>query len=236
MLRSMQQAKYDPESLGHFWLINSVLYTFTSPIRRYPDLIVHRLIRTYLIEGKLDQATRAKWDASLQEIADHASKMERRAVDAERETDELKKAEYMEDKVGEEFDGMISSVTNFGMFVELPNTIEGLVHVSYMTDDYYHYDERQYAMIGEKTGNVFRIGDEITVRVINVNKDEHDIDFEIVGMKNNQAREEDKNSLELLRFVHIKRIQRKKDHKEILIMVIGLHVHQKQRRKRKILC
>lgn len=94
----------------------------------------------------------------------------------------------MEDKVGEEFDGMISSVTNFGMFVELPNTIEGLVHVSYMTDDYYHYDERQYAMIGEKTGNVFRIGDEITVRVINVNKDEHDIDFEIVGMKNNQAR------------------------------------------------
>ncbi|MDH5161398.1 ribonuclease R [Heyndrickxia oleronia] len=188
MLRSMQQAKYDPESLGHFGLSTQFYTHFTSPIRRYPDLIVHRLIRTYLIEGKLDQATRAKWDASLQEIADHASKMERRAVDAERETDELKKAEYMEDKVGEEFDGMISSVTNFGMFVELPNTIEGLVHVSYMTDDYYHYDERQYAMIGEKTGNVFRIGDEITVRVINVNKDEHDIDFEIVGMKNNQAR------------------------------------------------
>ena len=109
--------------------------------------------------------------------------MERRSVDAERETDELKKAEYMEDKIGEEYDGIISSVTNFGMFVELPNTIEGLVHVSYMTDDYYRFDERHFAMIGERTGNVFRIGDEITVRVVKVNKDERSIDFEIVGMK-----------------------------------------------------
>jgi ribonuclease R len=188
MLRSMQQAKYDPESLGHFGLSTQFYTHFTSPIRRYPDLIVHRLIRTYLIEGKLDEATRAKWSASLRELADHASKMERRAVEAERDTDELKKAEFMEDKIGEEFDGIISSVTNFGMFIELPNTIEGLVHVSYMTDDYYRYDERQYAMIGEKTGNVFRIGDEITVRLIKVNKEEHDIDFEIVGMKNNRAR------------------------------------------------
>ncbi len=109
--------------------------------------------------------------------------MERRAVEAERETDEMKKAEYMVDKIGEEYDGMISSVTNFGLFVELPNTIEGLVHVSYLTDDYYRYDEQHFAMIGERTGNVFRIGDEITIRVINVNKDERAIDFEIVGMK-----------------------------------------------------
>jgi ribonuclease R len=188
MLRSMQQAKYDPESIGHFGLSTKFYTHFTSPIRRYPDLIVHRLIRTYLIEGKMDAATQAKWDAVLREIADHTSKMERRAVDAERDTDELKKAEYMEDKIGQEYDGIISSVTNFGMFVELPNTIEGLVHVSYMTDDYYHYDERQFAMIGEKTGNVFRIGDEITIRVIKVNKDEHDIDFEIVGMKNVKSR------------------------------------------------
>jgi ribonuclease R len=188
MLRSMQQAKYDPESIGHFGLSTKFYTHFTSPIRRYPDLIVHRLIRTYLIEGKMDAATQAKWDAVLREIADHTSKMERRAVDAERDTDELKKAEYMEDKIGQEYDGIISSVTNFGMFVELPNTIEGLVHVSYMTDDYYHYDERQFAMIGERTGNVFRIGDEITIRVIKVNKDEHDIDFEIVGMKNVKSR------------------------------------------------
>ncbi|MEJ9211237.1 ribonuclease R [Bacillus smithii] len=188
MLRSMQQAKYYPESLGHFGLSTDFYTHFTSPIRRYPDLIVHRLIRTYLIEGKMDEATRAKWGARLPEIAEHSSERERRAVDAERATDEIKKAEFMEDKIGQEFDGIISSVTNFGMFVELPNTIEGLVHVSYMTDDYYHYDERHYAMIGERTGNVYRIGDEITVRVINVNKEEHSVDFEIVGMKNVKKR------------------------------------------------
>ncbi|WML30116.1 ribonuclease R [Neobacillus sp. OS1-32] len=189
MLRSMQQAKYDPECLGHFGLSTQFYTHFTSPIRRYPDTIVHRLIRTYLIEGKLDEATREKWNAQLPEIAEHSSKMERRAVDAERDTDELKKAEYMEDKIGEEYDGIISSVTNFGMFVELGNTIEGLVHVSYMTDDYYRFDERHYAMIGERTGNVYRIGDEITVRVVKVNKDEHSIDFEIVGMKGTRRRE-----------------------------------------------
>ncbi|USK54533.1 ribonuclease R [Cytobacillus solani] len=189
MLRSMQQAKYDPESLGHFGLSTEFYTHFTSPIRRYPDLIVHRLIRTYLIEGKLDQATREKWNAQLPDIAEHSSNMERRAVEAERETDELKKAEYMEDKIGEEYDGMISSVTNFGMFVELPNTIEGLIHVSYMTDDYYRYDERHLAMIGERTGNVFRIGDEITVRVVKVNKEERSIDFEIVGMKGTRRQE-----------------------------------------------
>ncbi|MGM0902663.1 MAG: ribonuclease R [Bacillota bacterium] len=183
MLRSMQKAKYYEESLGHYGLSTDYYTHFTSPIRRYPDTIVHRLIRTYLVEGKVDQATREKWNAQLPEIAKHSSDMERRAVEAERETDELKKAEYMEDKIGVEYDGIISSVTNFGLFVELPNTIEGLVHVSYITDDYYRYDERHYAMIGERTGNVFRIGDEITVRVVNVNKDERSIDFEIVGMK-----------------------------------------------------
>lgn len=183
MLRSMQQAKYDPHSLGHFGLSTEFYTHFTSPIRRYPDLIVHRLIRTYLIEKQMDPQTQAKWDHLLPDIALHSSKMERRAVDAERDTDELKKAEFMADKIGQEYDGIISSVTNFGMFVELPNTIEGLVHVSYMTDDYYRYDERNLAMIGERTGNVFRIGDEITIRVVKVNTEEHSIDFEIVGMK-----------------------------------------------------
>ncbi|CAH0344768.1 ribonuclease R [Bacillus sp. CECT 9360] len=189
MLRSMQQAKYDPESLGHFGLSTDYYTHFTSPIRRYPDLIVHRLIRTYLIEGKLDNTTREKWNARMREIADHTSKRERRAVDAERETNDLKKAEYMLDKIGEEYDGMISSVTNFGMFVELPNTIEGLVHVSAMSDDYYRFDERQLAMIGERTAKVFRIGDEISIRVSNVNKDERAVDFEIIGMKNVRSRE-----------------------------------------------
>ncbi|PLR67273.1 ribonuclease R [Metabacillus idriensis] len=188
MLRSMKQAKYDPESLGHFGLSTEFYTHFTSPIRRYPDLIVHRLIRTYLIEGKIDEGTKTHWAERLEMIADQSSNMERRAVDAERETDDLKKAEYMLDKVGEEYDGIISSVTNFGMFVELPNTIEGLVHVSYLTDDYYRYDERNYAMIGERTGNVYRIGDEITVRVVNVNKEERAVDFEIVGMKGTRRR------------------------------------------------
>jgi ribonuclease R len=210
MLRSMQQAKYDPESVGHFGLSTDFYTHFTSPIRRYPDLIVHRLIRTYLIEGKMDEATRAKWEQQLPEIAQHSSQMERRAVDAERETDELKKAEFMEDKIGQEFEGIISSVTNFGMFVELPNTIEGLVHVSYMTDDFYRYDERHYAMIGERTGNVFRIGDEITVRVINVNKEERSIDFEIVGMKNNRKKERN----EELRVVKAKEKKKKQGKEE----------------------
>ena len=189
MLRSMQQAKYDPESLGHFGLSTDFYTHFTSPIRRYPDLIVHRLIRTYLIEGKLDSATREKWAHLLSDIAEHTSKRERRAVDAERATDDLKKTEFMLDKVNEEYDGIISSVTNFGMFVELENTIEGLVHVSAMNDDYYRFDERHLAMIGERTAKVFRIGDEITVKVVNVNKDERAIDFEVAGMKNTRRRE-----------------------------------------------
>ncbi|WP_209124993.1 ribonuclease R [Alkalihalobacillus sp. BA299] len=194
MLRSMQQAKYDPESLGHFGLSTEFYTHFTSPIRRYPDLIVHRLIRTYLIEGKTDEKTQSHWKHRLDEIAKHSSEMERRAVDAERETDEVKKAQFMEDKIGETFMGIISGVTNFGIFVELENTIEGLVHVSYLTDDYYSYDERAYAMIGERTGNVFRIGDELEVRCINVNVEESSIDFEIVGMKEPSKKRERKAS------------------------------------------
>lgn len=188
MLRSMKQAKYDPESLGHFGLSTEFYTHFTSPIRRYPDLIVHRLIRKYLIEGRTDEFTTSHWAEKLPVIASHSSEMERRAVEAERDTDTLKKVQFMEDKIGEQFEGMISGVTNFGIFVELPNTIEGLVHVSYLTDDYYHYDEKQYAMIGERTGNVFRIGDEIEIKVIGVNTEEASIDFEVVGMKARKER------------------------------------------------
>ncbi|KGA97586.1 ribonuclease R [Alkalihalobacillus alcalophilus ATCC 27647 = CGMCC 1.3604] len=189
MLRSMQQAKYDTNSLGHFGLSTDFYTHFTSPIRRYPDLLVHRLIRTYLIRGNVDQETQSHWAEKLPELTRHSSEMERRAVDAERDTDSVKKAQFMEDKIGEVFTGMISGVTNFGLFVELENTIEGLVHVSYLTDDYYHYDEKQYAMIGERSGQVFRIGDEIEVRVVNVNVEEASIDFEVVGMKPRKRRE-----------------------------------------------
>jgi ribonuclease R len=180
MLRSMKQAKYDPQSVGHFGLATDFYTHFTSPIRRYPDLTVHRLIRTYLINSQMDHQTQSRWKDAMPEIARHTSERERAAVDAERETDDLKKAEYMQDKIGEEFSGVISSVTNFGMFVELENTIEGLIHVSYMTDDYYHYDEQSFAMIGERTANVYRIGDEVTVKVADVNTDERTVDFELV--------------------------------------------------------
>jgi ribonuclease R len=190
MLRSMKQAKYAPESVGHFGLATQFYTHFTAPIRRYPDLIVHRLIRTYLFNNQMDRKTLSRWREALPEIAKHTSDMERRAVDAERETDDLKKAEYMEDKVGEEFDGVISSVTNFGMFIELENTIEGLVHVSYLIDDYYHFNEQAHALIGEHTAKVYRVGDEVKVKVAQVNLEERAIDFELVEVKPRKRREQ----------------------------------------------
>lgn len=181
MLRSMKQAKYDPASIGHFGLATDFYTHFTSPIRRYPDLMVHRLIRTYLLEGDLSPKTVNKYKDELPDITKHTSVMERVAVETEREVDDLKKAEYMKDKIGEEFNGIISSVTNFGLFVELENTVEGLVHVSYMTDDYYHYNERHQALIGERTGKVYRIGEQVKIQVINVNIDERAVDFELIN-------------------------------------------------------
>nr|WP_167628446.1 ribonuclease R [Listeria valentina] len=181
MLRSMQQAKYDTVSAGHFGLATDFYTHFTSPIRRYPDLIVHRLIREYLIKGDVRPETLEKRAEQLPEIAEHSSKMERRAVDAERETDELKKTEFMVDKVGEKFQGIISSVTNFGLFIELPNTIEGLVHVSAMKGDYYQFHQNLLAMIGERTGKAYRIGDEVEVEVAKVDVDGREIDFKLLS-------------------------------------------------------
>ena len=180
MLRSMKQAKYAPESVGHFGLSTEFYTHFTAPIRRYPDLTVHRLIRTYLVHGDLSDKTLRKWKNLLPDIAKHTSEMERAAVDTEREVDDLKKAEYMLDKIDEEFTGIISSVTSFGLFVELENTVEGLVHVSYMVDDYYHYSDRHHALIGEMTGKVYRIGEEVKVKVSNVNMEERAVDFILV--------------------------------------------------------
>ncbi len=180
MLRSMKQAKYDPNSVGHFGLSTEFYTHFTAPIRRYPDLIVHRLIRTYLIEGNLSNKTLKRWRDQLPDITRHSSEMERAAVETERDVDDLKKAEYMVDKIGEEYTGIISSVTSFGLFVELENTVEGLIHVSYMTDDYYHYSDRHHALIGEMTGKVYRIGEEVNIKVTEVNIDERTVDFQLV--------------------------------------------------------
>lgn len=182
MLRSMQQARYDADNLGHFGLAADYYTHFTSPIRRYPDLIVHRLVRKYLIEKSMDGRAMHEWEEKLPQIAEHTSHRERRAIDAERDTDELKKAEFMIQHIGDEFEGVISSVANFGMFVELPNTIEGMVNMQNMSDDYYHFDERQMALIGERKAKVYRIGDVVKVKVIHVDVDERQIDFQIVGM------------------------------------------------------
>ena len=197
MLRSMQQAKYSPESLGHFGLSTEFYTHFTSPIRRYPDLIVHRLIREYLFKGKTDAKTIRRNKSELPEIAKHTSERERRAQEAERDTDDLKKAEFMMKHVGEKFEGVVSGVMNFGMFVELPNTIEGLIHVSHMTDDHYNFNERAMAMIGERTGTMFRIGDKVEIEVLGVNLDERLIDFKVVGMPERKRQERRKAAVEI---------------------------------------
>lgn len=183
MLRSMKQARYDAQSLGHFGLAAEYYSHFTSPIRRYPDLIIHRVIREVLESGTLSDKRHEYLAGRMEDIAKQSSERERVAVDAERETEALKKAEFMFDKVGEEFEGIISSVTNFGIFVELDNTVEGLIRLSDMHDDYYHYHEAQHALIGERTSKIYRLGDEVKVRVARVSKDERTIDFEMVDMK-----------------------------------------------------
>lgn len=179
MLRSMQQAKYSESPDGHYGLAASDYTHFTSPIRRYPDLIVHRLIHRYL-GGKPTPKEMAQWDDKLPEIAVQSSKMERRAVEAERETTALKKAEYMVDKVGEQFQGQISSVTNFGMFVELPNTVEGLVSMQSISGDYFEFNQAHMVLYGKRTGRVFRIGQRVTIEVSNVNVAERKIDFILI--------------------------------------------------------
>ncbi|MEK3790163.1 ribonuclease R [Paenibacillus sp. FSL R7-0204] len=184
MLRSMKQAKYDAESTGHFGLAAEFYSHFTSPIRRYPDLVIHRVMREVLENGGALSEKRHEYLASrMPDIAQQSSERERVAVEAERDTEQLKKAEFMQDKVGEEFEAMISSVTSFGMFIELDNTVEGLIRLSALTDDYYHFDEAHMALIGERTSKVFRIGDEVKIRVAKVNMDDHTIDFELVDMK-----------------------------------------------------
>ncbi|MCC3376948.1 ribonuclease R [Cohnella sp. REN36] len=184
MLRSMKQAKYDAQSLGHFGLAAEFYTHFTSPIRRYPDLIIHRVMREVLENGgALPEDRFEKLAVRMPDIAQQSSERERVAVDAERDTAKLKKAEFMLDKIGEEFDGIISGVTGFGMFVELENTVEGLIRLSDLTDDYYHFHELHMALIGERTSKIYRIGDEVRIRVGRVNMDDYNIDFEMVDMK-----------------------------------------------------
>ena len=179
LLRCMQKAVYRPENLGHYGLASSCYTHFTSPIRRYPDTTVHRLLRTYLFENKLDNSTIRKWEEKLVYIAEHSSERERASVDCEREVEDMKMAEYMESHIGEEFEGMISSVTSFGMFVELDNLVEGLVPLRDMPD-FFVYDEERMTLTGEKSHVKYTIGERVLVKVVRASKEDKTIDFEIV--------------------------------------------------------
>ncbi len=174
LLRSMQQARYDEDNLGHFGLAAEYYTHFTSPIRRYPDLLVHRLIRA---ESHPTTEVIEHFEEIIPEVAKLTSSRERRAIDAERVVEAMKKAEYMEEFVGQEFDGIVGSVVKFGMFVELPNTVEGLVHITTLPE-FYNYNERTMTLQGEKTGKTFRVGQPIRVKLTRADKETGDIDFQ----------------------------------------------------------
>lgn len=177
-LRSMKQARYTTEDVGHFGLAAPHYCHFTSPIRRYPDLQIHRIIKEVL-RGRMNQAKTDHYQEILPQVAESCSKLERRADEAERETIKLKKAEYMMEHIGEEFYAVISGIMSYGMYAELPNTVEGLIHVSRMYDDRYYYREETYEMYGIDTGRVYRLGDTVRVRVLDADKTTKTVDFEM---------------------------------------------------------
>ncbi|WP_278600832.1 ribonuclease R [Clostridium tertium] len=179
LLRSMMQAKYSPECVGHFGLAAKYYCHFTSPIRRYPDLQIHRIIKEQL-NGKIDEKRAGRLTNIVEIASKQSSEMERLAQEAEREVDDLKKAEYMQERIGEEFTAIISSVTSFGLFAELPNTIEGLIHITALDDDYYIYDEAHLCLIGERTKKVYRLGDEIKVKCTRVDIDNREVYFDLI--------------------------------------------------------
>ena len=190
MLRTMQKARYAPVNLGHFGLAFSSYTHFTSPIRRYPDLVVHRLLR-----AARHAATRGvdagELEEALPEIARHTSDMERRAQEAERELVQWKKVRFMADKVGDEFGGYITGVAAFGMFVELiEHFVEGLVHVSTMADDFYRFDQAAYTLRGENTHKVYRLGDKVRVQVVRVDTGKRQIDLGLVEILEGLRRDE----------------------------------------------
>ena len=177
-LRSMKQAKYTTECTGHFGLAARYYCHFTSPIRRYPDLQIHRIIKDSL-RGRMNQEKIEHYRKILDEVAKQSSERERRADEAERETIRLKKAEYMSRHLWEEYDGVISGVTGWGLYVELPNTVEGLVHVASLQGDYFEYNENAYEMVGQRTGKTYRLGQTVRVQVVKADRTTRTVDFEL---------------------------------------------------------
>lgn len=187
LLRSLPQAHYSVSPLGHFGLATKYYTHFTSPIRRYPDLLVHRILRKTL-QGTLDAAESRRLAELLPRLAQHSSEQERLAMEAERESVDLKKVEFMEDKIGGEYSGVISGVASFGLFVELENTVEGLVHVESMYDDFYLFDEKRYELVGKHNREVYRLGDPVKVRLERVDKEARTVYFTLVQPSYSRAK------------------------------------------------
>ena len=188
LLRCMKKAVYKPENLGHYGLASKCYTHFTSPIRRFPDTTVHNLLRKYIFNEPNDKELNRLieyWEENLPALCDHASEKERDSIDCERDVESMKMAEYMESHIGEEYDGTISSVMNFGLFVQLDNMIEGLVHISEIKGDYYTFDETTHTLRGEKKGKMYKLGQKVRVVVTNASKENSTIDFNLVeGNKN----------------------------------------------------
>ena len=182
MLRTMQQARYDPANLGHFGLATESYTHFTSPIRRYPDLVVHRALRAAR-HGALDAERRQTLEEDLPHVARQSSERERRAEEAERELVHWKKVRFMADKVGDEFTGYVTGATRFGLFIELvEHFVEGLVHVSSMTDDYYRFVPERHLLCGERSGRTYRLGDLVRVQLVRVDRERRQLDLALVDV------------------------------------------------------
>lgn len=190
MLRAMQKAVYQEDNIGHFGLASKIYTHFTSPIRRFPDTTVHMLLRTYLYENDQSKKTIDYFKEYLIPLTEHASQKEKDAIECEREVEDMKMAEYMTDHIGEEYTGIISGVQSFGMFVQLPNMIEGLVHISDIPGDYYNFDEKTMTLIGQRHKKRYRLGDEIKVICKSASKEESYIDFEIKEESSDESEEE----------------------------------------------
>ena len=187
LLRSMKKAIYSKDNIGHFGLASDCYTHFTSPIRRFPDLTVHRLLRTYLFNNNLSMNTVSYYNSALVQIAEHSSEREQAAINAERDVDDMKMAEYMEKHIGEEYDGIITSVTNFGFFVQLDNLVEGLVHIKTLKGGYFNYLPEMLSLVSEDSSKIYRVGDKVHITVTNASKNSALVDFELKEDKNGNS-------------------------------------------------